>query len=124
MIFQHMLDKVLGGTKRQTRRLVKEGETCHYVGGHINKVLTAQGRIKYQVGRTYAVQPGRCKPAVTRIKILKIRRERASAITWPDANEEGCHHPVDFLGLWERIHGHEKLNWLVWVYDFELVKTE
>lgn len=61
MIFKQ-LEQVLAGTKNQTRRVVKPGETL--IGRPLySTVLTPSGRVKWQVGRDYAVVPGRGKPA-------------------------------------------------------------
>ncbi|MFA4974630.1 MAG: ASCH domain-containing protein [bacterium] len=68
MIFQHTWQQVLDGTKTQTRRL--------------------RAQPPY-VGRTYAVQPGRGKPAVGRIRITAIRQQRVQDITAEDALAEG-----------------------------------
>ena len=105
MIFQHKLDKVLDGTKTQTRRLAKSIPPK-------------------RVGRTYSVQPGRGKRGVARIKILGVRRERACEISDADARAEGCENAGDFLRLWETIHGSNMNNHPVWVYGFELVKDK
>ena len=73
MIFQHTVEAVLNGTKTQTRRVVKENQDLWFDEG--NYVVYENGRAKYRVGNTYAVQPGRCKKAVARIRITDIRQE-------------------------------------------------
>lgn len=82
MIFKETWQQVLNGTKTQTRRPVKPGDYCivhnefgeertwypHLYGcpkrWTIAEVRDAKGRLKWQVGKTYAVQPGRGKPAI------------------------------------------------------------
>ena len=106
MIFKQA-DQVTGRKqppKSQTRRPVKEGE--RWDGEPFNWVMkTFPGirsigqqtrRIKWSVGETYAVQPGRSKKAVGRILITKIRRERLGDIGLNDCLAEGI----------EDIHGH------------------
>jgi len=62
MLFKEDLaQKILLGEKTQTRRPVKPGETLVERDG-LKTVLTAAGRIKYQVRRDYAVQTKRGKP--------------------------------------------------------------
>jgi len=75
MIFKQY-EQVLDGTKTQTRRLVKEGEfiqsgpddklTVYIDGGFAfaGKYPYLNSREKWAVGHTYAVQPGRGKPAI------------------------------------------------------------
>lgn len=46
-------------------------------------------RALYIIGHTYAVQPGRGKPAVARIRITEIRREKLMNISEDDAADEG-----------------------------------
>lgn len=93
MIFKNP-EQVLDGTKTQTRRPVKPGEVG--VIRPANKplefasVMAGYGlRIKWQVGNDYAVQPGRGKKAVGRIRITKIRRERLQEISAADVYAEG-----------------------------------
>ena len=103
-------------------------------------------RIKWQVGRTYAVQPGRGKKAVGRIRITKIRRERlqhidingvlAEGISLEEIkNWQGKDHPESFMhfspaqrafqGLWDSIY-RKPYRWKdnpdVWVLEFELAE--
>lgn len=62
MLFKEELaQKILTGEKTQTRRPIKPGEQLVERDG-LKTVLTAGGRVKYQVGRDYAVQYGRGKP--------------------------------------------------------------
>lgn len=54
MIFQQ-IDEILSGQKTQTRRVVKPSEGMYKA----SLALTAAGNVKWAVGKTYAVQPGR-----------------------------------------------------------------
>lgn len=89
MIFKPRLARlVLAGKKTQTRRPVKAGEeTC-----------------RYHEGRSYAVQPGRGKPQVCRIKILEVRRELLHEITYPDAVAEGFRTRDEFFDYWRELY--------------------
>jgi hypothetical protein len=106
MLFQYTWEKVLRGEKTQTRRIVKPGEHFNEMGAttivtgsffrqmtfaddYHYAVITPAGRIKWEVGKTYAVQPGRGQPAVGRIRITAIRKERIGDITEEDAIAEG-----------------------------------
>jgi hypothetical protein len=135
---------ILEGRKTQTRRICKPGEELY--DGCVFGPIPAY-RIKWTVGGTYAVQPGRTKPSVARIRILAIRQERLQDISEEDAEAEGCKatHPIisDEFGpqipdpkpilarmryawLWDRINARKGTRWaddpLVWVLTFELVK--
>ena len=149
MIFKDELcQRVLDGTKTQTRRLVKDGDfsvkwpmTCVF----------RNDRLLWRENQTYAVQPGRGKKAVGRIGIIKIRREKLQEISYEDIGAEGITRifPVpintaylltgakdydelkqilfraEFSGLWDSIHPKGK-RWTdnpeVFVLEFELVK--
>jgi hypothetical protein len=102
MIFsQPMIDRILAGEKTQTRR--------------------HSGR--YKVGKTYAVQPGRGKPAVAHIQILEKGRELVGMISTADAIAEGFDSRQRFLEAWEVLHGpRADVSVPVWVYGFRLVE--
>jgi hypothetical protein len=162
MIFkQHQ--QVLDGPKVQTRRLVKEGD---YVWRYpfrspgrdgvlerkIEMVIAANRRLRWQVGKTYAVQPGRGKHSLGRIRITEIRRERLQDISVEDVEAEGVcvvdgmplvlapslrsDEALDklalmvahrlFSELWDSINTKKGTRWAdspdVWVLVFELVE--
>ena len=129
MIFKDKLcQKVLDGTKTQTRRLVKGGDYTwrNGVSTAITEVCDFHNRLKWKLGRTYAVQPGRGKHAVGRIGIRRIRRECLNAINHDDAQAEGVGRSIAaFAELWDSIHPKGK-RWIdnpeVWVLEFKLVE--
>ena len=112
MIFQpEDISKIERGWKTQTRRPEYPGETVEYKRGEpgvIFNVFHADGRLKWQIGRTYAIQPGKGK-SVGRFLLLRIRREQLRDITWEDALAEGIHSSEGvwavgrFLELWSRL---------------------
>lgn len=62
MLFkEELIEKIVKREKTQTRRIVHQGEKLCLVNG-IKTVFTPNGRIKWQVGRDYAVQYGRGLP--------------------------------------------------------------
>lgn len=88
MIFAPALArKVLAGAKTQTRRAVQPGRDCRYRPHH-----------------TYAVCPGRGKPAAGRILITDVREERAGDITFAGARAEGFRTTGEFKAAWVRLH--------------------
>ena len=137
MIFKDKLcQKVLDGTKTQTRRLMKNDEYV-WVGSNtsIVEVCDSNNRLKWHVGNTYAVQPGRGKRAVGRILLTKIGRGFIQNISPADIIAEGIsttlrgyaaetHLYSQFRELWDSIHPKGKRwkdNPEVWVLEFELV---
>lgn len=135
--------KVMAGTKTQTRRIVKEGE-YFFTFGNVKTVMQprlfwnsqyATGVVKWEEGRTYAVCPGRGKPAIGRIRLLSIRKEKLQDISEADALAElgyGLSYnpsdelPIrDFAYLWDSINPKGK-RWAnnpdVWALTFEVVK--
>ena len=150
MIFKDELcQRVLYGTKTQTRRLVKNNEYTWFMPESIIvEVCDSNNRLKWRVGNNYAVQPGRGRKAVGRIKIIKIQREQLQDISEGDCHAEGvlvptthgrfsCHiegvdsryimpSPIPYFAeLWNSIHPKGKRwedNPHVWVLEFELVR--
>lgn len=111
-------EMILDGTKCQTRRLVKESEGFvlttdkkslkeYNEGREIsnpnpktwNEVWTAKGRIKWQVGRDYAVQLGRGKPVEwycyqgNKIeKAVAESQRKSKSLTIIDCGKEKLHY--------------------------------
>lgn len=117
MIFQHTWQKVLSGEKTQTRRIVRPDDLPMFhtanslrfypdVYSGYRGVRKTDGTYKWQVGKTYAVQPGRGKPAVARIRLTVIRREDVRDISDPDIEAEGFDDFFDFFDVWTDMHDH------------------
>lgn len=107
MIFAHTYQWIIdksphtGERKTQTRRPYVEGKPP-----------------RYDVGKTYAVQPGRGKPAVGRVKIKRKWVEPVTGLSHEDARAEGFKDRCKFMESYWRING---TNPLCWAYEFELV---
>ena len=162
MLFIMTWRQVLDGTKTQARRLVHSTDYCSGIarvrpsqGYEIRQVWrgrvagrwgeyvhaswptkAALGRLRWEVGRTYAVQPGRGKKAVGRIRLMSIRKEQVQEISEADAIAEGfemnTRHwiwgrtpEVKFRYLWDCINAKRGYPWdsdpLVWALNFTLV---
>ncbi len=140
MIFSNGLDdKVRDGTKTQTRRLVKEGDTIRgWSEKEIIAIYDQYDRRKWKEGREYAIQSGRGKKGNGRFRITKIRKETLQSITDADAIAEGVSKimtndaewwtneaTVSFKRLWKSIQKKKGTRWEdnpeVWVLEFELV---
>ncbi len=124
MIFQHTLDLVLSGRKTATSRLAKAGETV--VRGDNGEIVAVlyRGRERYRIGKVYAVQPARAKPAVAQVRLLGIQAQRASETTAEQARAEGVESREAFFAMWRTVHGANKLDADVWHLTFELVHAE
>lgn len=124
MIFQYTLEQVLSGEKTATSRLVKPGESAEYIDNGRIEAVRLRGRDKYRIGKTYAVQPSRNEPAVARIRLLSIKRQRVSETSAEETKMEGFDCREAFFAQWRDIHGKDKLNAEVWLLTFELVPAE
>lgn len=120
MQFAHTWEKVLSGEKTQTRRIHRD----HYSGSFANGVYqavynTLTGYPVWEVGCTYAVQPGRGQKSVGRIRILEIREVNALHISPADVQAEGFANYEEFFTVWQTMHG---ISEDTWALTFELVK--
>ena len=120
MLFQHTLKLILSKRKKQTRRLIKLDEIA--IRGRNNRIeaVVVNGRDKWRVGKTYAVQPSRGKGQVARIRLVAINSERLSRISTEDAHAEGFANRQEFFSKWCEIHGDDSLNSRVWILKFEV----
>ncbi|MDQ3933412.1 MAG: ASCH domain-containing protein [Actinomycetota bacterium] len=108
MIFRpRLIHAIAQGKKTMTRRPLKSNdEVC-----------------RYRVGHDYAIQPGRGKPAVARITITDVRRERLGELTFNDARAEGFRTRAEFFEYWEQLYGRVDVDELVWVITFEVAEN-
>lgn len=122
MIFAKTADKVLAGEKTQTRRPVKPDDfmTSHFGIDRVER----SGRTLWEVGRTYAVQPGRTAKSVGRIRLTNIRIEKLYQITNADARAEGFSGRDEFVRVWKELYPKGSYFDRVYVLEFELVKEE
>lgn len=106
MIFSpDLAEKILNGEKTQTRRPSKDG-ICD---------------CRYTAGRTYAIQPGRGRKAVGRIRILETSLVPLGSITTADAHAEGFRSTTAFAQRWADLYGPDRFYGHVWRIVFELV---
>jgi hypothetical protein len=87
------------------------------------KTQTRRPSNRYVIGRTYAIQPGRCKASVGRIRILdmwmEVRETTMPTIRTTDALAEGGYTPVDYETLYRYLYPHWETRWC---YRFEVVR--
>lgn len=104
MIFKpEMVEAILAGRKTVTRRPYK-GVAC-----------------KYEIGKSYAVQPGRGKCGVARIQITGGDVQALGHIDNNDAVREGFANKGQFMAYWRHLyHGQFFRGQLVWRIEFRL----
>ena len=122
MLFKQA-QEVVDGRKWQTRRPVKPGEKLCWVSKTSARLITTNTtsqpsgarlsvvkfypsgywRLKWQVGKDYAAQPGRGKKSIGRTPPIKeIRRESLGKISRTDVSAEGIRRePASLYSLWE-----------------------
>jgi hypothetical protein len=110
---QEMLDKILAGEKTVTRRPVKYNES--------GKALPC----KYQVGKTYAIQPGRGKKAMGRLQVKSIGLPApALGLTEAEAWREGFESVGHFNAFLVGLYGNGCLRKQYRRIEFELVEVD
>ncbi len=134
MQFSATWQGVLAGHKTMTRRTVSERHTAllaldttpcspHTLPDQapVYGVL-ASGRLRYIVGRSLAVQPGRGKHAIGRIAITGIRYcARAGDISEEDARAEGFATAAEFCTIYVTLNGLVALERPCWALRFEVI---
>lgn len=145
MLFKpELAEKIIRGEKTETRRLKQPGERL--MNG---RTVYHNGRIKWEVGRTYAICPGRGKPTIkyafldsdklaywhpydplpsvqewtpARIRITCISEEIVGAISEASAIREGFGSRDAFFITFAEINGAKNLTALAFALVFELVR--
>ena len=111
MIFgPELIGKVLDGSKTVTRRRLH------------GRLVWPPSALRYQPGRTYAVQPGRGGKAIGRIHVRQVYLQHLGAMIHEDARLEGFRCLADFDSYWRHLHGTWNPEEEVAVIEFELVE--
>ncbi len=121
MIFQYTWQSILDEKKTQTRRVIAANEIAIRAKHNQIMAVISNGRLKWKVGQTYAVQIGRGKPEIARIQITRINSEQVTRISSADAKAEGFNSRQEFINIWKQIHGEDSLHQKIWIVNFELV---
>lgn len=110
-----LAEKVIASQKTVTRRPRTGSNPSGKPGGWEDEPC------RYKAGKTYAVQPGRGKKAIGRIRVLSVRPELMTDLDDDEARLEGFANTREFTAKWLSIYG--KGSWLdiVWRIEFELV---
>jgi hypothetical protein len=143
MLFEHTWKYVISGQKTQNRRLVQPGDYAVVDEADPNRpilkvISTADAGVpkpRFEVGKTYPVQPGPAKKTMGNIRLTAIRRERLQALTEADSLQELPVTSLEagvsdaqwalktFMGTWNIMHTNPGTRWEdnpeVWVLEFE-----
>lgn len=113
MNFQpELAEKVMAGEKTVTRRVASDNPRSPWY----------RHRCALQVGRDYAVCPGRGKHAIGRVRILSARVGPLGWLTEAEARAEGFSSAMAFAEAFADINGKYRDNTLVWRVEFEVVR--
>jgi hypothetical protein len=116
---------IVAGEKTPTRREAKPGDTSlgiMFRDPEWRHQVRNGGRLRWRVGQSYALQPGRGKHAVGRIAIAAIRYcSRASDISESDARTEGFATAEEFRAVYGRLNGVAALDQACWALTIRLV---
>jgi hypothetical protein len=100
MLFKKpLIEKILDGSKTQTRRLSKQ---------------------TYKAGRTYGVTCRRYQKSQAHIQILQAKQQRLGDITREDVKAEGFQTIEEFKETWRKINREWNPDLIVTVYEFHL----
>lgn len=98
---RELSDLILKRKKWQTRRPFRAGDILLSGPSRIIRVTkNGKARLQWQVGKTYAIQPGRGKKAVGYFTLTDLRFEDVRRITAEDAIAEGFDSVPAFLAVW------------------------
>ncbi len=145
MIFRADLASAINaGLKTQTRRLKTDADSGVYcIQDHYGVtdpfVVERNERLLWEVGRTYAIQPGRGQKAIGRFELLRIRQQPLQSISFDDACAElgvsnrsfrwygAKQGPRQlFATLWNELHKRKGTRWednpQVWVLTIRTVE--
>lgn len=93
----------------------------HVVGSRNLEARVRQIK-KYEVGKTYAVQPARGAKAIGRIKLLKISLMQPSKTSYEQARAEGFRGVIGYLEKIEEMYGESADLMCFWMLEFMAVR--
>lgn len=110
--------------KTVTRRPVKKNDKMEFDGVSLARVYR-EGRLLWEVGKTYAAQPGRGIEADGRIKIISLEVDpNPGYMTMDEARKEGFEHPNEFKEVWVEMYGDVALWRPAFRIEFEYIESD
>lgn len=113
MFKKPLAEKVMAGEKTVTRRMPSDNPRSPWW----------REECAYRVGRDYAVQPGRGKPQIGRVRMLSVEKVRLGRLTVAEARKEGFDSPEGFEDVWRSMHGPLEPWIFVWRLEFEVAEV-
>jgi hypothetical protein len=113
---QEMIDAIMSGRKTVTRRPL----TKHPVTGNPSD----QFACRYEVGKDYAIQPGRGKRQVARLRVKSVEKWMLGVTNEGEAVLEGFPSRDAFEAYWRKLYGGFDPGQLVHRIEFELIPVE
>lgn len=106
-----LAEKVMAGDKMVTRRLVSDNPRSPWW----------REKCALEVGRDYAICPGRGKNAIGRVRIVRVTKQLLVRLTNAEARGEGFASAIEFEKAWTEINGGYDPQANVWRVQFEVV---
>ena len=108
-----LAEKVMVGEKTVTRRLVSDNPRSPWF----------RQRCSLEVGKDYAVCPGRGTHAIGRVRVVRVSRQALHLALDPgEARREGFTNATAFYEAWKKINGGWDDMALVWRIEFTAVQ--
>jgi hypothetical protein len=101
-----LVAKILAGKKTMTSRPKKSGDLAYPDSSYqqIGCVRDGKGRLRWRVGDTYAIQPGRGEKGIARFRLLHIASVDVRDFVQLEAVAEGFQDRVEFWQIWCRFY--------------------
>jgi len=121
-----MIEAIKAGRKTQTRRPMKLGDFIlwngppHRVGAQVTMICDQMGHIRWRLGGRYSICPGRGKPRIGIIQVIRMRSDCVGQISAQDALAEGLESRDVFFAAWKNLYPKSDLQENVWVLEFRL----
>lgn len=102
MIFRPKLaEAILAGRKTETRRPAKFEQVDAGTANEHSRWLPC----RYKPGKTYAIQPGRGKKGIGRLRVLEVRNGYMHELDDGAIRAEGFSSRAEFERVWREIYG-------------------
>lgn len=105
-----LIKRITEDKKDVTRRLAQHGDYMPPTALH-KEARTYNGRLKFREDETYAICNGRGKPAIGRLHLKSLRKEKLHDITEAEAKREGFASVAEFRAYWDKLYSKHNECW-------------